>query len=167
MANLLGVPAHKLGADIKSSYNSLEQENQDYLDQCLDFWLVRWEEECWDKLLTEEEKELGVCLVDIGGGTTDIAIFNGGAIAHTAVIALGGNNLTNDIAVGLRTPVHEAERIKGEPEHPHAPAELERKFLTLVGPSWRGGSAAALDQLQNIDRAASVRDLGRELRAMA
>ncbi|MFT3842372.1 MAG: cell division protein FtsA [Myxococcaceae bacterium] len=65
-----------------------------------------------EAVLTEEEKELGVCLVDIGGGTTDIAIFNGGAIAHTAVIALGGNNLTNDIAVGLRTPVHEAERIK-------------------------------------------------------
>jgi cell division protein FtsA len=62
--------------------------------------------------LTDEEKELGVCLVDIGGGTTDIAIFSGGSIVHTAVIALGGNNLTNDIAVGLRTPVHEAERIK-------------------------------------------------------
>jgi cell division protein FtsA len=62
--------------------------------------------------LTDEEKELGVCLVDIGGGTTDIAIFAGGSIVHTAVIALGGNNLTNDIAVGLRTPVHEAERIK-------------------------------------------------------
>ena len=52
------------------------------------------------------------CLVDIGGGTTDIAIFANGAIVHTAVIALGGNHLTNDIAVGLRTPAHEAERIK-------------------------------------------------------
>src|SRR3954470_22445123 len=62
--------------------------------------------------LTDEEKELGVCLVDIGGGTTDIAIFAGGSIVHTAVIALGGNNLTNDIAIGLRTPAHEAERIK-------------------------------------------------------
>ncbi len=65
-----------------------------------------------EAVLTDEEKDLGVCLVDIGGGTTDIAIFQGGAIAHTAVIALGGNNLTNDIAVGLRTPTHEAERIK-------------------------------------------------------
>ncbi len=65
-----------------------------------------------EAVLTDEEKELGVCLVDIGGGTTDIAIFSGGSIVHTAVIALGGNNLTNDIAVGLRTPVHEAERIK-------------------------------------------------------
>ncbi|MCL2012833.1 MAG: cell division protein FtsA [Cystobacterineae bacterium] len=65
-----------------------------------------------ESVLTEEERDLGICLVDIGGGTTDIAIFSGGAIAHTAVIALGGHNLTNDIAVGLRTPVHEAEKIK-------------------------------------------------------
>lgn len=65
-----------------------------------------------EAVLTDEEKELGVCLVDIGGGTTDIAIFSGGAIVHTAVIALGGNNLTNDIAVGLRTPMEQAERIK-------------------------------------------------------
>ncbi|AKU91856.1 cell division protein FtsA [Vulgatibacter incomptus] len=65
-----------------------------------------------EAVLGEDEKELGVCLVDIGGGTTDIAIFSGGAIAHTAVIALGGNNLTSDIAIGLRTPAHEAERIK-------------------------------------------------------
>lgn len=62
--------------------------------------------------LTEDERELGVCLVDIGGGTTDIAIYSGGALVHTAVIALGGNNLTNDVAIGLRTPAHEAERIK-------------------------------------------------------
>ncbi|HEY1416430.1 MAG TPA: cell division protein FtsA, partial [Myxococcaceae bacterium] len=65
-----------------------------------------------EAVLGEDEKELGVCLVDIGGGTTDIAIFSGGSIAHTAVIALGGNNLTSDIAIGLRTPAHEAERIK-------------------------------------------------------
>ncbi len=65
-----------------------------------------------DAVLSEQEKELGVCLVDIGGGTTDIAIFQNGSIVHTAVIALGGNNLTNDIAVGLRTPMDQAERIK-------------------------------------------------------
>lgn len=65
-----------------------------------------------EAVLTEEEKDLGVCLVDIGGGTTDIAIFQNGSIVHTAVIALGGNNLTNDIAVGLRTPMEQAERIK-------------------------------------------------------
>ncbi len=63
-------------------------------------------------VLSEEEKELGVCLVDIGGGTTDLAIFYGGSIVHTGVIALGGNNLTSDVAIGLRTPAHEAEKIK-------------------------------------------------------
>lgn len=65
-----------------------------------------------DAVLSEDEKELGVALVDIGGGTTDIAIFSQGSIVHTAVLAIGGNHLTNDIAVGLRTPMAEAERIK-------------------------------------------------------
>src|SRR6266403_2242331 len=64
-----------------------------------------------EAVLAEEEKELGVALVDIGGGTTDLAIFSGGAIQHTSVIPLGGNHLTNDIAVGLRTPMQEAEKI--------------------------------------------------------
>jgi cell division protein FtsA len=63
-------------------------------------------------VLSEDEKELGVCMVDIGGGTTDIAIFADGAIKYTSVISLGGNQLTNDIAVGLRTPFAEAEKIK-------------------------------------------------------
>lgn len=63
-------------------------------------------------VLTRDEKELGVALVDIGGGTTDIAIFSGGALVHTAVLSLGGNHITNDIAVGLRTPNNEAEKIK-------------------------------------------------------
>src|SRR4051794_26321538 len=65
-----------------------------------------------EAVLADEEKELGVALVDIGGGTTDLAIFSGGAIQHTSVIPLGGNHLTNDIAVGLRTPMVEAEKIK-------------------------------------------------------
>ncbi len=63
-------------------------------------------------VLTDEEKELGVALVDLGGGTTDIAIFSNGSIKHTAVLALGGQNLSNDIAFGLRTPVAAAEKIK-------------------------------------------------------
>ena len=63
-------------------------------------------------VLTEDEKELGVCLVDIGGGTTDIAVFAGGAIRHTAVIAVAGDQVNNDIAVALRTPPREAEDIK-------------------------------------------------------
>jgi len=65
-----------------------------------------------EAVLTADEKELGVALVDLGGGTTDIAIFVDGAIKHTAVLSLGGNHLTNDIAVGLRTPTAEAEKIK-------------------------------------------------------
>ncbi|MCD4688302.1 MAG: cell division protein FtsA [Desulfuromonadaceae bacterium] len=63
-------------------------------------------------VLSADEKELGVAMVDIGGGTTDIAIYLDGAIKHTSVLSLGGNHLTNDIAVGLRTPMAEAEKIK-------------------------------------------------------
>ena len=65
-----------------------------------------------EAVLSEDEKELGVVIVDIGGGTTDVAIFSEGSIKHTAVFSLGGDHLTNDIAVGLRTPIIEAEKIK-------------------------------------------------------
>ncbi len=63
-------------------------------------------------VLTEDEKELGVCLIDIGGGTTDIAVFSQGAIKHTAVIPIAGDQVTNDVAVALRTPTQSAEEIK-------------------------------------------------------
>ncbi|MCS6948739.1 MAG: cell division protein FtsA, partial [Steroidobacteraceae bacterium] len=63
-------------------------------------------------VLSEDEKELGVCLVDIGGGTTDIAVFAHGAIRHTAVIPIAGDQVTNDIAVSMRTPTQYAEDIK-------------------------------------------------------
>jgi cell division protein FtsA len=63
-------------------------------------------------VLTEDEKELGVCLVDIGGGTTDLAVFANGAIRHTAVIPIAGDQVTNDIAVSMRTPTQYAEDIK-------------------------------------------------------
>ncbi len=63
-------------------------------------------------VLSEDEKDLGVCLVDIGGGTTDIAVFTNGAIRHTAVIPIAGDQITNDIAMALRTPTVEAEEIK-------------------------------------------------------
>lgn len=63
-------------------------------------------------VLSDDERELGVCMVDIGGGTTDIAVFQDGSIKETAVLGLGGYHLSNDIAVGLRTPFDEAERIK-------------------------------------------------------
>ena len=65
-----------------------------------------------ESVLMDDEKDLGVCLVDIGGGTTDIAVFSDGAIRHTAVIPIAGDQVTNDIAVALRTPTHNAEEIK-------------------------------------------------------
>lgn len=63
-------------------------------------------------ILSEDEKELGVCMIDIGGGTSDIAVFTDGAIRHTAVIPIAGDQVTNDIAIALRTPTRNAEEIK-------------------------------------------------------
>lgn len=65
-----------------------------------------------ESVLTEDEKQLGVCLVDIGGGTTDIAVFSEGAIRHTLVIPIAGDQVTNDLAIALRTPTQSAETIK-------------------------------------------------------
>jgi cell division protein FtsA len=95
-------------------------------------------------VLNEDEKELGVCLIDIGGGTTDIAIFANGAIVHTAVLALGGNHLTNDIAVGLRTPTHEAERIKKA--YGCALASMVDKAETIEVPSVGGAGPRVLSR---------------------
>ena len=67
---------------------------------------------CADAVLTEDEKDLGVALADMGSGTTDITIFHDGTVKHTAVLPIGGNHVTNDIAAGLRTPFVDAERIK-------------------------------------------------------
>ncbi len=63
-------------------------------------------------VVADDERDLGVCLIDIGGGTTDVAVFADGSIKHTSVLGLGGYHVSNDIAVGLRTPFDEAERIK-------------------------------------------------------
>jgi len=63
-------------------------------------------------VLSEDEKDLGVCLVDIGGGTSDIAVFTGGAIRHTSVIPIAGDQITNDVAMALRTPTADAEDLK-------------------------------------------------------
>jgi cell division protein FtsA len=95
-------------------------------------------------VLSEDEKELGVCLVDIGGGTTDIAIYANGAIVHTAVLSLGGNHLTNDVAVGLRTPTHEAERIKKS--HGCAMASMVDKADTIEVPSVGGNAPRVLSR---------------------
>ena len=84
-------------------------------------------------VLTEDEKELGVCLVDIGGGTTDIAVFTDGAIRHTAVIPIAGDQVTNDIAVALRTPTQHAEEIKIK--YACALAQLAKPEETIEVPS--------------------------------
>ena len=65
-----------------------------------------------EAVLTPDEKELGICLVDIGGGTTEVAVYQKGTIAHTAVIPIGGDHFTNDLAVVLRAPITDAERLK-------------------------------------------------------
>ncbi len=67
-----------------------------------------------DACLTQDERELGSCLLDLGGGTTELIVFLGGTVRHTAAIPGGGDHFTNDLAVGLRTPIPEAERIKRE-----------------------------------------------------
>lgn len=65
-----------------------------------------------DAVLSDDEKEIGVCVIDMGGGTTDILVYSDGGIAHTSVIPAGGNNVTRDVSAGLRTPGGEAERLK-------------------------------------------------------
>jgi cell division protein FtsA len=65
-----------------------------------------------DACLTQDERELGVCLLDIGGGTTEVIVYSGGVVRHTGAVPVGGDHFTNDLAVGLRTPIPEAEAIK-------------------------------------------------------
>ena len=84
-------------------------------------------------VLGEDEKELGVCLADIGGGTTDLAVFTDGAIRHTAVIPIAGDQVTNDIAVALRTPTQHAEQIKIQ--HACALTQLAANGETIEVPS--------------------------------
>lgn len=84
-------------------------------------------------VLEQDEKELGVCLIDIGGGTTDIAIYIDGAIRHTAVIPIAGDQVTNDIAVALRTPTQHAEEIKMK--YACALTQLAREDETIEVPS--------------------------------
>jgi cell division protein FtsA len=87
-------------------------------------------------VLTDDEKELGCLLIDLGGGTTDLALFYEGAVRHTAVIGLGGNNVTHDLAVGLRTPPDAAESLKIR--HGHAVADLVGAGETVEVPGVGG-----------------------------
>lgn len=97
-----------------------------------------------DATLTKEEKELGVALVDMGGGTTDIALFNDGSVKHTAVLSVGGNHLTSDIAAGLRTPIAEAERLKQR--YGCAQTSMAGRDETLEVPSMGGRNPRAISR---------------------
>ncbi len=97
-----------------------------------------------EAVLTPEERELGVALLDIGGGTSDLAIFSDGAIKHTYVLGLGGNNLTNDLSIGLRTPMKDAERLKEM--HGSALAAMIDKDQTIEVPSVGGRSPRKLSR---------------------
>ena len=84
-------------------------------------------------VLGDDERDLGVGLLDIGGGTTDIALVFGGSIRHTSVIGLGGKNVTNDIAIGLRTPPEQAENIKLEHGCCYINNITEEEYITVPG----------------------------------
>jgi cell division protein FtsA len=84
-------------------------------------------------VLTLEEKELGVVLIDIGGGTTDIAVWKDGSLLHSQIIPLGGNHFTNDLAVALKIPHNEAERIKLTHGTVLKDAHLNETYLTVQG----------------------------------
>src|SRR5690554_6910576 len=112
----LGMSGVRLEAKVHlvtCAYNALQN-----IEKCIKRCGLATEEVILEQLasshavLTEDEKELGVCMVDIGGGTTDIAIFTEGAIRHTGVIPIAGDQVTNDIAMALRTPTDHAEEIK-------------------------------------------------------
>lgn len=97
-----------------------------------------------EAVLSPDEKELGVAIVDIGGGTSDIAIFIEGSIRHTAVLSLGGDHLTNDIAIGLRTPTDEAEKIKKK--YSCAMSSMVGKEDTINVPSMGGRKPRTLSR---------------------
>ena len=97
-----------------------------------------------EAVLSPEEKDLGVAIIDIGGGTTDLIIFSNGAIKHTAVFSLAGNHITNDISMGLRTPVEEAEKIKIR--YGCSLASMVRKDETIEVPSVGGRKPRVLSR---------------------
>ncbi len=100
---------HIVTGAVTSAHNIVKCVNRAGLDVCD---IVLESLASGEAVLTDEEKELGTALVDLGGGTSDLAVFWGKNIKHTFVLALGGDNLTNDIAIGLRAPLKEAEKIK-------------------------------------------------------
>ncbi|MBN8548105.1 MAG: cell division protein FtsA [Deltaproteobacteria bacterium] len=96
-------------------------------------------------VISAEEQELGVCVLDIGGGTADLTVYHGGAVKHTSVVSVGGSHITNDIAAGLRTPIAAAEDIKAK--HGSALVSLVSKDETLEVPSTGGRTPRVLSKL--------------------
>jgi cell division protein FtsA len=84
-------------------------------------------------VLEKDEKELGVALIDMGGGTTDIAIYFDESIRHTAVVGLGGKNVTSDIAIGIRTPIERAEEIKKQYGCAYSSLVKNNEFISVPG----------------------------------
>ena len=105
----LEVDVHIITGAVTSAQNIIKSVNRAGLD-VVDMVLQPLASS--EAVLTPEERELGVAMVDLGGGTTDLAIFSEGSIRHTAVLPIGGQHLTTDLAIGLRTPQTEAERLK-------------------------------------------------------
>ena len=89
--------------------------------------------------LDKDEKELGVALIDMGGGTTDVAIYFDESIRHTAVVGLGGKNVTSDIAIGIRTPIERAEEIKKHYGCAYSPLVKGNDFISV--PAWAAGNS--------------------------
>ena len=100
---------HIVTGAVTSAHNIVKSANRSGLDVCD---IVLEPLASGEAVLTDEEKDLGTALMDLGGGTSDLAIFSGKNIKHTFVLALGGNNLTNDISIGLRASLADAEKIK-------------------------------------------------------
>jgi len=105
----LEVKIHIVTGSITSAQNIIKCANRAGLDV---YDIVLESLASSEAALTDEERNLGAALIDFGGGTTDLAIFSQGSIKHTFVLTLGGDNLTNDIAIGIRTPFNEAEKVK-------------------------------------------------------
>ncbi len=135
----LEVKIHIVTGSVTSAQNIIKCANRAGLDV---YDIVLESLASSEAVLTDEERNLGVALIDFGGGTTDLAIFSQGSIKHTFVLTLGGDNLTNDIAIGIRTPFKEAEKVKikygcgltsliGEDETIEVPGVGDRKPRTI------------------------------------
>jgi cell division protein FtsA len=129
----LEAKVHVVTAGITSAQNIVKSVNRAGLDVAD---IILQPIASSEAVLTQDEEDLGVVLVDIGGGTTDIAIYHNGTLKHTGVISLGGNQVTGDISVGLRTPANEAEKIKKK--HGCALVSLIPKEETIEVPSVGG-----------------------------